>query len=616
MKFILWCKSNKWLVLLILIGAVLRLIKVDHQSVWLDEIFTLNQCDPKHTFSEIYKVLIERDPHPPLYYFTIHFLFKIFGYSTFVMRTFSAVAGIGGIVALYFLGKELMNKRVGLIAAALLVINYFHLYYSQEARMYSLLFLTTTLSFYYLVKLIKNPTLRQTVPYIICSSLMIYTHFFALFTFIGQYAILLFFILRPYSGNWKVFLKITLVSGIATIIAYIPALIVLFNSAQIKSIWIQMPAADVYTQIIKEFFGFSEFILFILFTVVIYYFMQLYRQSESREMRIDPVKDRQIFAFYLFFMWIFVTLIIPLIVSYINLPMIVSRYFINILPAILLIFAIGIDQMKSNVVKMVLMLFLIVFSANDILVVKKYYDTPTKTQFKQLSKFIAKNNSSHDPVITELAWYFPFFFKNEKVKIDIYENTLDNYVSEMSRDTTKIRAFWYANGHIKPYAVNEQTQKFLDEHFTVENNVELFDCWARHYVPDSGELKRFDISQYKVLKQKNGDDFMMNIEKFDVSGNKVHTVGWAFFENDEAAQSKYEVLLIKDGKAYKFKTLKVFRGDNTTYFKSKTDVSNSGFDSTLDIATLPAGNYQLGIYLVNKAISKEGLILTDKTVVK
>ena len=61
-----------------------------------------------------------------------------------------------GMVAIYLLAKELMNKKVALFSIALLAVNYFHIYYSQEARMYAMMFTTTVFAFYFLIRFIKN----------------------------------------------------------------------------------------------------------------------------------------------------------------------------------------------------------------------------------------------------------------------------------------------------------------------------------------------------------------------------------------------------------------------------------------------------------------------------
>ena len=186
MKIVNWLKHNKFIVLLILTGSILRFYKVDFQSVWVDEIFSLNNASPDKSFGQIFNYIKTYDPHPPLYYFCLNVLFKIFGYSTFVMRFFSAFLGVLGLISIFFLAKEMMNKKVAIVAVLLTSFNYFHIYYSQEARMYSMLFLTTCVAYLFLIRFIKNPSQKTALFYCASSLLMIYTHFFALFVWIYQ----------------------------------------------------------------------------------------------------------------------------------------------------------------------------------------------------------------------------------------------------------------------------------------------------------------------------------------------------------------------------------------------------------------------------------------------
>lgn len=251
-KTIKWIKSNP-IIIILMLGAFLRLFHLDFQSAWLDEIHTLNESNPEFSFQEVYSTLLIAEPHPPLYFFIMNNVFKIFGYTTLVARLFSAFIGIVGIYTIYLLGKELYSKKVGIYAMILLSVNYFHIYYSQEARMYVLLFFTTTLSFFFLTKLLKNPTIKNTILFSIASTLMIYSHFFALFTLIAQYLILSYYIIFPFKVTKIKFLKYTFVSGIITVLLYIPTYKLILKTTQMKSIWIEMPDLDVYTQFYKDF---------------------------------------------------------------------------------------------------------------------------------------------------------------------------------------------------------------------------------------------------------------------------------------------------------------------------------------------------------------------------
>jgi hypothetical protein len=612
MKIINWIKENYVLSIILLVAAILRFYHIDYQSVWLDEIHTINEANPNKSFSEVYQALLVSEPHPPLYFFIVHILFQIFGYTTIVIRVLAAIIGIAGVFSIYFLGKEIFNKKVGLYATVLLAVNYFHLYYSQDARMYPLLFLMTTVSFLYLVKFIKQPSYKSAILYGLFSTLMIYCHFFALFALFAQYLILLYFVIKPYGTTRKNFFLYSLVAGLMTLVLYIPTYKLFMKTSEMTSIWIQMPTLDVYTQFFKDFFGQSEIVLLFIVPIVLLFFIQLFRAKNTQEHQIDPKKDKLVFSFFVLFVWIIVTLLLPLVRTYTTLPMLINRYFINILPAVLIIVAIGLSYVRNEVVRNGILAIIVLFSLTDIIVVKHYYKSPNKTQFREVTQYILDNNTAKDPVVTSLSWYFPYFLNNDKVQTTITENTLDNFVNEMVQDSTKRKSFWYVDAHGRPYKVNENTEKYLGENFTVEHNVDLFDTWTKHYVINSGSTTTIDISKYQLLKERNGDGMSFAIDVYETTQETIKVSGWAYLEGIAATNSKIQMVLVADGKAYKLPTQKVKRQDVNDYYKLAIDISDCGYEAKAFTAKFPAGKYQLAIITTNQNAKKEGLVLTDR----
>ena len=91
------------------------------------------------------------DIHPLLYYFFLHGWMEL-GQSPFVVRFPSVVFGLLTLCLVFRIARELFDLRVGLLATALAAISPFHIWYSQEARMYSLLRPLTLLSVYLFIK--------------------------------------------------------------------------------------------------------------------------------------------------------------------------------------------------------------------------------------------------------------------------------------------------------------------------------------------------------------------------------------------------------------------------------------------------------------------------------
>src|SRR5687767_8667960 len=135
--------------LILLFSGLLRLISIN-QSLWLDE--ATSALVAQMSFSDIFIKFLPGDFHPPLYYLVLKIWAGIFGYSEISLRLPSVIFGICTVYVIYLLGKEMFNKKVGLIASLLLATSGLNIYYSQEARMYSLATLLVSLLVYFFIK--------------------------------------------------------------------------------------------------------------------------------------------------------------------------------------------------------------------------------------------------------------------------------------------------------------------------------------------------------------------------------------------------------------------------------------------------------------------------------
>lgn len=130
-----------WLILLI--GLIVRIILLD-QSLWLDEAINIVNAKNLGFLDFVTKYPIG-DFHPPLYFAILWIWGHLFGFSENIARLPSVLLGVGTIGLTYLIGKDLFSerssptgKKVGLLGALLLALAPLHVYYSQEARMYSL----------------------------------------------------------------------------------------------------------------------------------------------------------------------------------------------------------------------------------------------------------------------------------------------------------------------------------------------------------------------------------------------------------------------------------------------------------------------------------------------
>jgi 4-amino-4-deoxy-L-arabinose transferase-like glycosyltransferase len=113
---------------------------------------------------------------------------RVFGNGVFAIRLLSAVAGWLTIPFVYHIGRR-FGKDVALVGAGLLAVSPAHIWYSQEARMYSLLVLLMTASTWLAWQWWTDPSARtwpRTVLYGLVTMAGIYTHNFAVFAIAAQ----------------------------------------------------------------------------------------------------------------------------------------------------------------------------------------------------------------------------------------------------------------------------------------------------------------------------------------------------------------------------------------------------------------------------------------------
>jgi 4-amino-4-deoxy-L-arabinose transferase-like glycosyltransferase len=84
-----------------------------------------------------------------------------------------------------------MRRLVGLIAAAMVAVSPVLIWFSQDARAYSLAFLLTALSFLFFARALREPRRRTLLAWAVSSALAVCTHYFAGFVVVPEAALLL-----------------------------------------------------------------------------------------------------------------------------------------------------------------------------------------------------------------------------------------------------------------------------------------------------------------------------------------------------------------------------------------------------------------------------------------
>ncbi len=190
---------SRWLLLALLVLAfTLRLYKLNAQSLWYDEAVTAQVV--QQGLPELARWTAD-DIQPPLYYVVLSAWTRLAGVSEWALRFPSAWFGLLMVVLGYAMGRRLFGRIAGLFTALLATTHPLWVYYSQEARMYTLLSALGMLAGYALLRVGASARHRQIgsspdnqtayannkmrawwwLIFALAGVAMLYTHYFAAF---------------------------------------------------------------------------------------------------------------------------------------------------------------------------------------------------------------------------------------------------------------------------------------------------------------------------------------------------------------------------------------------------------------------------------------------------
>lgn len=233
-------KLNKYrnllfIVFILLFNIVLRALCIDVNPIELDEPFSIfySQMD----IPEIIHQLKDGN-NPPLYEILLHLWIKIFGISSFAVRFPSLLFSVLNIFFIYLISKRFFNSRVVILSVILVTFSNYHIYFSHEARVYTLFALLTTISFYLLLLILENKYSFYNLLFLFITYVgLIFSHYFGIFVIAFQTILFFSIELRNIDRLKKYFLVIACL--LLTYAYYIPIVIKRFTDSSKNGTWLQ-----------------------------------------------------------------------------------------------------------------------------------------------------------------------------------------------------------------------------------------------------------------------------------------------------------------------------------------------------------------------------------------
>ena len=385
------------LLLCLLIGFALRFYTFDKKSLWIDEIHTFN--DSKDGFNNQLKYYKENPTnlHPPLFFILTH-LFYPFSKPERDLRIIPLIFGILSIPMIYLLSR-LFSPNIALPSTLSLTFMTYHIYFSQDGRMYSMLMFLGITSLYFFMAYLT--TLKR--KYLLAVAL-----FFAL-QFHLSYSSIIFIVLsqllwfyRTRENQGRTALSPLLILNGVTFLFCLPWIAFLMSNYKGQPVMDPLTVQDIGSLdailygILSDWVPYAPLMVLSLLLLILF---ALFSKNKGNALILLAILILPIGGLYLYCILLNVT------------QFITSRYFINFLPLFFITLYLSLDtiEFKFERLKRFVrprLLFLILFIASNLIILPLYYRAE-KQNFKGLVNYLNSQLQNGDKIIVGTFTYIP-----------------------------------------------------------------------------------------------------------------------------------------------------------------------------------------------------------------
>ena len=168
----------RWGMVGLLMAAVaLRAFALTHQSLWRDEVDALRFATAP--WREMLDTFTQPGWNGPLYFFLLRGWVALTGQSEFALRYLSLLLGVAAVALAFALSKRLTDARTAFLCSAVFSISPYFIWYSQEAKMYTLVLALAALGVYALRRGIETNRVGWWATLVAATSIAVYCHILA-----------------------------------------------------------------------------------------------------------------------------------------------------------------------------------------------------------------------------------------------------------------------------------------------------------------------------------------------------------------------------------------------------------------------------------------------------
>jgi mannosyltransferase len=392
---------------LCVIALGFNLYRLGAPSIWFDEAFSVELA--RQPLPLLWHIIFDLEPNMELYYLFLHFwlgLTALFGLhaTEFVVRFPSAIFAALSVGVVFLWGQRFLNTTAGVVAAALYLLNYLQLIYTQQTRAYSLQLLLTCLAWYALFAALTSTThaRRWWIGYTIVTVLAIYTHIFSGLILIAQLVAVAGIVLASKQRRSEALthFKTLVICLVAVAILIIPMLLVSLQGA--KTGWLPIPHRQELIGLFLILGGYHKIYLVALVICIALSvalvasrrFLPRLAMLMRSDIQAQQFSNTEIIWSLL--CWLLIPIVVSFVVSHSSLRLFSDRYLVTIVPPLCLLMALGISLFRWRLVRVVLALGVIAIALTP---VPLYYRSAQVEDWNVATRWVQQHYRDGDGLV-------------------------------------------------------------------------------------------------------------------------------------------------------------------------------------------------------------------------
>lgn len=465
---------------ILLLTSALRIYGLADESLWLDEALV----DVR--ISKDYQSLLtdwDSKRQGPLYPIIAKAWCDQFGDDEFNLRFTAALLGILAVFAIYRLGKELFGYSAGIWAALLSALNPFLVYFSQEARPYTLFILCSTFSVLYFVRILRGASIQDNILFVLSTIGALYSHPYGPFLIVTHF-LMVIGLLWSERESLRVALRRIWISMLSVLLLYTPMLYI-FTQTFLQKIekptvagsWlVHRPIIQVW-ETICDYFMNPVFGIALCAFIIAVIGMKLWRDKKFG------------FPLTVLLSLALSFLLVPWIISALITPIYLYKYTAPAIVVFLILagYALSLIPWKPRIAALVVLIALNLWPLYE------NYTRVDKDPWRQTVAYLNANLQAHDMILLDPTYAsspFRYYYQDRK---DVLYRRL-RFLAEFREVPGHIQRVWFVFAHFHTPLAGEDVYNKLTEWGNPEDTIHMTETLPMN--PDRYFASEIDITRF------------------------------------------------------------------------------------------------------------------------